>query len=526
MSDKQLPRKDPAEVEVQEYKHESSSASSMDKSPVDEHSLQPVGNKTIDAALALANEGPIAYEASEGRALLRKLDLRLIPLLCWVYALQFADKTTLNYASVMGVRDDTHLVGQQYSYVSSIFYAGYIAAQPFIAYSLKRFSLGKFVAINVAIWGVILACHAACTSFAGLMTARALLGAFEAVITPAFLLYVSIWYPRSQQAKRVGYWLCCNGVATLICAPIAYGLSAIKPGTLAVDSWQILFLLFGLVTAVTGAVYYFVLPDNQANARFLSHREKRIAIDLIRENFQGVGSSKKFDKSQLREAFLDPATYLIFFFSLFMNIPNGGVTTFGSLVIKSFGFDNRQSLLLGMPGGFVDLAFKLVLTRLSDRFNDRTGFAMLAIFFPFLGGLLMITVPFSCKPVLLLGYYCISAAGCAWGLVMTLISNNSLGYTKKLTVSALQIIAYGAGNWIGPNTFQAKEAPNYHTGKTLVAVFYGLAFLCLVLLRLLYHYRNKQRDRAGAASSEQVINNEKLFADETDFQKPSMRYML
>ncbi|PWN88795.1 MFS general substrate transporter [Acaromyces ingoldii] len=500
----------------------------------DVQAFVPLGNKTIDAALALANEGPIAYEASEGRALLRKLDLRLIPLLCWVYALQFADKTTLNYASVMGVREDTHLTGQEYSYVSSIFYAGYIAAQPFIAYSLKRFSLGKFTAINVSIWGAILACHAACTSYAGLMIARSLLGAFEAVITPAFLLFVSVWYPRSQQARRVGYWLCCNGVATLICAPIAFGLSGITPGTLAIDSWQILFLLFGLVTTVTGVVYWFVLPDTQANAKFLSHREKRIAIDLIRENFQGVGSSKKFDRAQLREAFVDPATYLIFFFSLFMNIPNGGVTTFGSLVIKSFGFTSRQALLLGMPGGFVDLAFKLVLTRLSDRFNDRTGFAMIAIFFPFLGGLLMITVPFSARPVLLLGYYFISAAGCAWGLVMTLISNNSLGYTKKLTVSALQIIAYGAGNWIGPNTFQAKEAPGYHTGKTLVAVFYGLAFICLVLLRLLYHWRNKQRDREaeayrqehGPSSTDGAIENEKLFADETDFEKRSMRYML
>ncbi|MCO5597318.1 hypothetical protein L7F22_051394 [Adiantum nelumboides] len=385
MSDKQdtLERKDPADCEVQEYKHDSS----MDQnSKSDVQAFVPLGNKTIDAALALANEGPIAYEASEGRALLRKLDLRLIPLLCWVYALQFADKTTLNYASVMGVREDTHLTGQEYSYVSSIFYAGYIAAQPFIAYSLKRFSLGKFTAINVGIWGAILACHAACTSYAGLMIARSLLGAFEAVITPAFLLFVSVWYPRSQQARRVGYWLCCNGVATLICAPIAFGLSGIAPGTLAIDSWQILFLLFGLVTAVTGVVYWFVLPDTQANAKFLSHREKRIAIDLIRENFQGVGSSKKFDRAQLREAFVDPATYLIFFFSLFMNIPNGGVTTFGSLVIKSFGFNSRQALLLGMPGGFVDLAFKLVFTRLSDRFNDRTGFAMVAIFFPFLGG--------------------------------------------------------------------------------------------------------------------------------------------
>jgi hypothetical protein len=45
-----------------------------------------------------------------------------------VYAIQFADKTSLNYASIMGIRTDTHLddQSQQYSWVGSIFYAGYL----------------------------------------------------------------------------------------------------------------------------------------------------------------------------------------------------------------------------------------------------------------------------------------------------------------------------------------------------------------------------------------------------------------
>lgn len=53
----------------------------------------------------------------------------MIPLVCWIYALQFADKTSLNYASLIGIREDTNLdpSSQQYSWASSIFYAGYIA---------------------------------------------------------------------------------------------------------------------------------------------------------------------------------------------------------------------------------------------------------------------------------------------------------------------------------------------------------------------------------------------------------------
>lgn len=81
-----------------------------------------------DPALALTHGERIVYTPEEGRSVLSKIDRRLLPLLCWVYALQFADKISLNYASLMGIREDTHLDpnSQQYSWASSIFYAGFI----------------------------------------------------------------------------------------------------------------------------------------------------------------------------------------------------------------------------------------------------------------------------------------------------------------------------------------------------------------------------------------------------------------
>lgn len=45
-----------------------------------------------------------------------------------------------------------------------------------------------------------------------------------------------------------------------------------------------------------------------------------------------------------------------------MNIPNGGITSFGSIVINSFGFSDRLSLLLNMPTGLVDIVCKLGFT--------------------------------------------------------------------------------------------------------------------------------------------------------------------
>lgn len=91
--------------------------------------------KDADEALSFLENHPRAVEiAEEGQAILddpvqlkklvRKIDFTIAPLLAAVYFLQFLDKTTLSYTAVMGIRTDTHLVGQDYSDLSMLFYIG------------------------------------------------------------------------------------------------------------------------------------------------------------------------------------------------------------------------------------------------------------------------------------------------------------------------------------------------------------------------------------------------------------------
>lgn len=95
---------------------------------IEDGAIVKVAPSSADPALDFINGEEIEFTPEEERRVLRKIDLALMPLLCWIYALQFADKTSLNYASLMGIRNDTNLDpdSQQYSWASSIFYAGYI----------------------------------------------------------------------------------------------------------------------------------------------------------------------------------------------------------------------------------------------------------------------------------------------------------------------------------------------------------------------------------------------------------------
>lgn len=53
---------------------------------------------------------------------------------------------------------------------------------------------------------MILALHAACKNFTGLVVVRTLLGIFEACCQPIFVTLSSMWYKREEQAATVTYW--------------------------------------------------------------------------------------------------------------------------------------------------------------------------------------------------------------------------------------------------------------------------------------------------------------------------------
>lgn len=123
------------------------------------------------------------------------------------------------------------------------------------------------------------------------MTVRFFLGVFEAAVTPGFALFTSQWYTKAEQGARTAIWFSFNGVGQIIGGFVAYGIAV---GTarhpVAIESWQLLFLVIGLFTALVGALFLYVMPDNQLNAKFLTEKEKVLAIERIRVNQQGVGN--------------------------------------------------------------------------------------------------------------------------------------------------------------------------------------------------------------------------------------------
>jgi hypothetical protein len=95
------------------------------------------------------------YTEAEYKKLLRKIDRYLLPLMWFCYGIQQTDKTAIGTQAIFGLIEDTNLVGNQYSWLTTIFYITYLAGEFPSNFLLQRWSIGKSLSIYMLCWGEI-----------------------------------------------------------------------------------------------------------------------------------------------------------------------------------------------------------------------------------------------------------------------------------------------------------------------------------------------------------------------------------
>ncbi|CAN9306776.1 unnamed protein product [Alternaria alternata] len=453
------------------------------------------------AAALLASNERIVVTSAENKRVLKKIDLVILPILLSVYFLQSLDKTTLSYASVFGLIEDANLDpnSQQYSWLGSIVYIAQLVAQPVVAVLLVKLRMGKFMGVMVFTWGVILCGMAGARDFAGLMATRFLLGAFEAAIAPAFIAVVQMWYKRGEQTNRNAAWYAMLGIVNILGSLLSYGLGHIKSDLL--HSYQIIFLFCGLLTVIVSVFVWFFMPDSPVEAKFLNDHEKLIAVERLRMNQMGV-ASRVWKWDHVLEAFMDPKTWLWFSMLTAVSIPSGGITTFGPLIIQSFGFGQFATILFNMPFGVVQIVATIGGAWLATWLKKKSPVLILLCIPPIIGIIILMVVGRgdSNKGVLLFGYYLTSFYPGISPLIYSWSGQNTGGDTKRKVTTSILFVGASAGNIIGPQLFKPSEKPHYYRGlRASLALF--IAIIVLILLAMFWI---KLLNRKHAATRESM----------------------
>ncbi|PNY23480.1 transporter [Tolypocladium capitatum] len=473
-----------------------------------------------DAAVGSASAEKLSPE--EDKRLLRKIDMCLLPVMAFSYLFQYLDKSAMGFTAILGLLEDLHLTGRDFSWAGGVYYFGYLIASYPAGVLMVRWRVGRTIAVAVILWGVVLMLTAVASNAAGLLALRFFLGVCEAPIAPGLTVVVSMWYKRSEQPLRHAAWFMGNSAAGIIGGLAAYGIGHVD----GIAPWKAVFLIFGGATVAWSVGIYFLLPDVPMTAGFLKDADRIKAITRVQENRTGI-KSDQFKWQQCREALLDVKTWFIVVIQLCGSIPNGGVQNFGSIVIRGLGFGTFPTLLLQSASYVVQFVLVLVATGGSTYLcNTRTYFMAWNLAVSVVGCVMVRQLPVDERWARYAGYCLLLAFSANFPMIMAMTSGNVGGFTKKVTANAMSFIAYCVGNIIGPQLFFASEAPSYTSGFLAMMVCFVVGFASCIAFRLYLIRENRRRDQAGGASQGEADTDVMLIMmDKTDREIPRFRYV-
>ncbi|KAF5393880.1 hypothetical protein D9757_000097 [Collybiopsis confluens] len=450
--------------------------------------LQTVTDPCADEALRLVGkERTTEFSEAYNRKLRRKLDMLIPPLCAAVYFTQFLDKTSLNYASIMGLP----IIGQNYNLVSMAFYLGFLVFEFPTVYLSQKTRVAKYLGINIILWGVILMLHSVGTSFGAFFALRFLLGMCESCVAPILLIIISMFYKKDEQARRISWFYVMNGLTQVFGGFIAYGISFSDDPHLA--PYKVIYILLGALAIIVGLSVLMWLPDSPIEAKFLTEEERVAALERVRDDQGGV-ANRTIKKAQILEAFTDIRTWLVVLTTGMTSIPNGALSNFSNIIVKSFGYTSKQTLIVSTPAGAVASLMTLFCGWYSDRENERMIPIIFALVPTIVGAAMLIALNDSGKKgALLFATYLIGTFGSALSTVYAYNASNTSGHTKKSTVNAMTLLTFSLGNIIGTEIFQPKDAPAYIPGKIAIMVLLTIQLGICLLLRWINLRLNKNK---------------------------------
>ena len=140
------------------------------------------------------------------RRTLRRLTVRLVPLLMALYFVNYLDRTNLGIAKAE-VSSDLALSATMFGLASGIFFIGYVLVEVPSNLALERFGARRWLARIAVSWGIVVVAIGFAPNAATLLTLRFLLGVAEAGLFPGVIFYLTRWFPGAYRARIVAMFM-------------------------------------------------------------------------------------------------------------------------------------------------------------------------------------------------------------------------------------------------------------------------------------------------------------------------------
>ncbi len=336
----------------------------------------------------MSDSGAVAGAVEEQTAgtpdvadIIRKVALRLMPLIMICYLFAFFDRINISFAKFQ-LQSDLGFSDTAYGLGASLFVIGYVLFE--VPSNMLLFKVGarRWIARIMISWGLATAAMVFVHSEWQFYGLRFVIGAMEAGFAPGVLYYLTLWFPASFRGRITSLLFLASAFSGLVGAPLSGLVLGHMDGVLGIRGWHWLFLVGGLPCIVLGLLVLKVLKDRVEDAGWLTSREKTCLSSQIANQ-----SQQPHHGQSLADAIRTPGFMTLGLVYFLIQVASYGLNFWAPQLIRSAGTENPTiiGLLTAIP--YICGAVCMVIVgRLSDATGERRKFVA--------GLLLMATVGF------------------------------------------------------------------------------------------------------------------------------------
>jgi MFS family permease len=248
----------------------------------------------------------------------RRADLRIVPLLSFMYLLNYLDRGNVGNAKVLNEETGDSLLQQTnmttggYAIAMTLFSVSYTLFEVPSNWIMKRYVRPSlWLAVLLFCWGALTLGFAGVKTYAQVIVIRFLIGVFEAGFFPGklclpvlcyasewilithgctgIIYYTTFWYRIEERATRIAFVAAHANLAGAFGGSIAYGVGKLN-GANGLSGFRWLFIIEGIITALCVPMLIFRLPDYPSSAKWLSEEDKKFGEERLQ--VQGGGYTK------------------------------------------------------------------------------------------------------------------------------------------------------------------------------------------------------------------------------------------
>lgn len=434
--------------------------------------------------------------------LLRRIDLRLVPILSALYLLCFLCRQNIGNAKTFHLSSDLDLSPQDYQLALTVFFFSYSV------FDIPANMLLKLLRPNIWL-PLITLCSGAVTvgmgltdNAGGLIAARLVLGMTECGLFPGVAYVITLWYRKEEAQFRQALFFCAASMAGAFAGALAVGLAKMD-GVGGLAGWRWILIVEGLLTVVVAIAAFWVVLDNPSRTTFLDEEEKefllhRLSADefgaeellLTPEEQEHIHATTLTTAQVFRQVFTDyhlPLHILVFWG---ISCPLYSISLCLPTIIVEMGYPKIQANFLTIPIYISACLLSLFVAFFSDRLGVRAPFLAGSYATMILGFLIAAVAPKA-------AYAGVFIAACgvypAFPGMITWCSNN-LASSRKRGVAMAVVIGMGSfGGGMGANFYRQRDAPRYVLGHCLNLGFVTMGAAAGAVLYLRYVLENRRR---------------------------------